>query len=78
MGLKLMCVVAHPDDDAADDDPAQLVEIGRGRRAPDVAEPLLAVACSERHQRVEIGLLALEAAVEGTDGDADFSAERFD
>ncbi|MGY3110160.1 phage terminase small subunit [Bradyrhizobium sp. LM6.9] len=30
------------------------------------------------HQRVEIGFLAFEAAVEGADGGTDFGAERFD
>ena len=77
-GAQHALVVAHPGDDAADDDVAELVEIRLGRRPPDFAEPLLAVARGKRHQCVEIGFLALEPAVEGADGGVDFGAERLD
>ena len=73
-------MVAYPADGPADEEAAEFGEIGIGQ--PIVLlhprQPAFAVARSELHQGIEIGVLALEPAVEGADGGADLPAQRLD
>ena len=79
-GAQHAFMVSDPADGAADEEAAELGEIGLGQ--PLVLlhprQPAFAVARGERHQGIEISLLALEPAVEGADGGADLPAQRLD
>jgi len=79
-GAQHAFVVSDPADGPADEEAAELGEIGVGQplvfRHP--GQPAFAITRGKRHQRIEIGVLALEPAVEGADGGADLTAQCLD
>jgi hypothetical protein len=73
-------MVSDPAGGPADEEAAELGEIGIGQPLVLLhpGQPAFAVTRSQRHQGIEIGVLALEPAVEGADGGADLPAQRVD
>ena len=73
-------MVSDPADRPTDEEAAEFGEVGIDQ-SPVFLHPGLptsAVARGKFDQRIEIGVLAFEPAVEGADGGADLPAERVD
>ena len=78
-GAQHAFMLSYPADDPADQSRQSSARpVSTSRSPPAFAQHAFAVARGEFDQRVEIGVLAFEPAVEGADGGADLPAQRLD